>query len=642
MKERILMKRKYLLATETPYWSDKKMNLYYAAKLLNQFGVLVDKPELVTQAHVERIGELFGVNIPMSFYSNPQDMRYFTCRELLIEQVVSYMFTYGEKMENDSQRIELFKKALPNYQEGKEVVFREYKIINSFEAREVLTELAKNLGAYSRKWSESEAIDFEWLYKNLFVSSKTEIKGKDNAVEMFNKYPVALFAKSFDRKDVVKLSVEMIGEESNFSYTESQRKLLFMASQYCKQTPVSKKQAKFFNTILKKVGVRTLKVTNAGNADKIATQYMKQGRILEAAQVYAKTGSMLTRRIVWLLSRANPREAVQILDMIKVTNPLVTMQFLQGLLDQSNGPRAFSFYSNRQVVRHMETEYEAKWRKSILSAGTKKLIKEETLRKVDNFYKELPKLGKVYIDDAFKKIAVPFNTSADGEGIEGAPTGTRQPITDDFIRAFVYWKNVRDIDSSVVFVHKNGKTDKLYWGNYHGKPFGHSALTSGDDTSSNGMEYIDFKLSELEALGYEFGIYQLNGYGGDFSKADAYCGYQNKSDLNTKAWDAKNMALKIKLPQARSREYVGFILDIKNREVIVINQMQSGNDRVVSTKIVDYLKKYMNSDYVKQFNIYKIASLRGEVVTDPALADIVFSDSYVLPGNVEVEPGVYT
>lgn len=630
MKERILVKRRYLI--EERYQAETKMeSLYFAAQLLNKFGVLVDQPSKVTRKHVELISNFYGVNIPRGFYSNPQDTRYYTCHELLVEQVVSYwQIAINGVNHPDSRvfdRVDVFGKLLPDYAEGKEVVFREYTIVDAFTAANLLTEVAANLASYTRKWSEAEAKEFEYLYREDFYNGE-EIKGKDNAIEMFNKYPVAEFARSFDRKDIVKLSVEMVGESSNIAYTKDQRNRLFIAVKNCKWSPLTKKQAKYFNTIAKKVGARLPKANNSDSPHKKVKALMDAGRVVEAARVYSKYGSMLSRNLVWLLSRASFREAVEIVDMVKVTNPLVTMQFLQSLLDQTQGPRAFAFYKNRQVVRHMETDYETKYRKSVLSQGMKDTLKAELLRKIDDFYVELGGLGKVYIDDAFRKIAVPFNTSADGDGLDNVPTGTRQPITEDYLRTFCYWKNLFDVDSSIIFVHKDGSTAELSWRNYSSKPLGNSALSSGDDRSANGAEYQDFRLSELEAKGFEYGVYQLNGYGGMFNKGETYCGYQNKKDLNTKAWSAKNMALKIKLPKADSREYVGFVIDIKNREVIIINQMQKGRNRVVSANIVEYLKKYMNSEYVKQFNIYKIASLRGQVVDTPEEADVVFSDDY--------------
>lgn len=631
MKEKILLKRKYLLADRDAVGVDKRTAMYYAAQLLNKFGVIVSDPSMLTPRHIQIVSDLYGVDVPRSFYSNPQDTRYFTCDELLLEQLVSYInieFFAGVNSMDESQfdRIELFRKTLPNYKEGSDIVFREYTIVDNDRAEELLQEVAENLATYTRKWSESESEEFQWLYQSGYAEKVKRLKGKDNAIEMFNHYLDVKFARSLDQKDVVKLSIEMVGENERIEYRPNQKLRLGMAVANCRRVPLSKKQAKYFNTIAKHTGVDVKHESNLHSPHKKVVKLMKQDRVVEAARVYAQSGSLLTRNLSWLLSRATPREAIEIIDMVEVKSPIVTMQFLQSLLEQSNEPRVFSFYKDRKVMHHVETDYEARNRKSVLSRGMKRMLKEGLMMKIDEFYENLPSLGNVYIDDAFKKIAVPFNTSADGDGIDTVPTGTRQKITDDYIRAFCYWKNLFDVDSSVEFQGKNGKRSRLYWGNYHAREFGDSALTSGDDRSRNGAEYIDFRLSELEALGWEYAVYKLNGYGGDFDHGETYCGYQNKSDLHTRAWDPKNMALKIKLPTARSREYTGFVIDIKNREVIVINQMQEGRDRVTSDKVLDYVKKYLNSDYVRQFNIYKIASLRGNVVDDPSEADVIFSD----------------
>ena len=163
MRENILLKRKYLLTNE--YKSETRIeSLYFAAKLLNQFGILVDKPELITKHHVKLVSNLYGVNIPRGFYANPQDTRYFTTNELLIEHLVSYwqIGLNGVNHPNSElfDRVEVFKKVLPEYQEGKEVVFREYQVIDTDAAAIVLSEVADNLALYTRKWRESEALEF--------------------------------------------------------------------------------------------------------------------------------------------------------------------------------------------------------------------------------------------------------------------------------------------------------------------------------------------------------------------------------------------------------------------------------------------------------------------------------------------------
>ena len=66
-----------------------------------------------------------------------------------------------------------------------------------------------------------------------------------------------------------------------------------------------------------------------------------------------------------------------------------------------NEARVFSFKKRNLTKTHIETEYETKWRKSRLTEGTKKLLHDEALNKIDNHYSELPSLGKIYINPNF-------------------------------------------------------------------------------------------------------------------------------------------------------------------------------------------------------------------------------------------------
>ena len=627
MKNSILLKQYKLV--ESNVKSDDYQ--FLAAKLLNTFGVVVDKPEKLTSVHVKLIGQLFGTNIPSSFYSNPQDTKYFTCDELLLEQLVSY-FTieciHGVASENkeDFDRIELFKKVLPNYEEGKEIVLRTFNIISSKQADEVLVEYCSNLSSYSRPWSETEVEEFCWLYENNYCNIE-KLNSKDNAVTMFNKYEDVVFAKSLDQKDVVKLSVSMVGEKSTFKYTKEQQAKLSLAIQNCHKAPLTKKQAKYFNTINRKLKQQLAKESNINSPYKKAVRLVKENKIVEAAEVFAKNGSLLERNLVWLLSRADLEQAGKIIDLLKVNNPLVSIQFVNGLLEEKN-TRTFKFTKNNKVKKHIETSKEVKWRKSVLSLGMKKFVKEKMLKKVEEYYANLPKIGKVFIDDIFNKISLPLNTSASGSGLDTLPSGSRLSIKGDYIRTFTYWKGVHDIDTSVTFV-KDGNVcgDPLYWGNYSSKKYGDSALTSGDDRSSNGAEYIDFRISELKQRGYTHAIYSLNGFGGTLNEGEIFTGYQNKDNLDTKAWSSKNIETKIQV-KGDSRAFIAFAIDFDTREIIYLNQMLESVSRVVTTEDFKAVEHYFNKDFVNIFNVAKIATLRGEVVESPEDADIVFSNTY--------------
>jgi hypothetical protein len=642
MKELILLRRNYLLE-DLKEVQDETLSKYYAAKLLNKFGVLVDKPNLVTIKHVAMISDFYGETVPDSFYSNPQDTKYFSCGELLLEQIISYFsiaFIHGVNSEDkeDFRRIELFKKALPDYEEGDEVEFRHYELVDDDKAEALLEDLSEDLSSYTRKWNETEEEEFTWLYLNGYWKPSHIIRSKDNVIQMFYEYKRPDFAKFLDQKDVVKLSIEMVGETSRVEYDMDQRSLLSVALKNCREVPLTKKQAKYYNTICKKVGLKGLLGANNFNSPfRLAKQHLAVGDIIGAAKVFARNGSLLERNIIWLLSRANFKEAQEIVDMIKINNPIVSIQFLNSLLDTNNGPRIFKFYRNRRLKVHQETPQEAKFRKSILSPRIKSVLKETFSSKIDEYYRSLPSLGKVYIDPTFEKIGLPLNTSASGTGIDVPPVGTRIPITEEYIRAFCYWQGPHDVDSSVSLLRDNGEVEVFYWGNYNAKPYGNSILCSGDDRSAKGSEYTDLRLDELKNSGFTHLVYQLNGFGDPLNIGEIYCGYQNKKDLDTVAWKPNNIALKFRV-KGETRNYLAFAIDLETRELIVINQLMESGHRVVSKNDLGPAEYLLDKEYLNQFNIARIARNRGEVVGSPCAANYIFSnDPNVLKGCEEIQ-----
>ena len=639
--ELVLVRRGYLLAQakeETSQWA-----AFYAAKLLNGFGVMVDKPKQVTSEHVKLVSGFYGVDIPKSFYSNPQDLRYFTTSELFIEQLVSYInieWVDGvfSTDPNTFKRIELFKKVLPNYREGDEVVFRNYKIITAMESIKVLQEIAANLALYTRKWSETESEEFRMLFDKGFLAKDLVLKSKDNAIEMFNLTHLPQFAKSLDQKDVVKLSVELVGEQKQLNFTSEQARILRVAIHNCYPTNLSKKQAKFFTQLTNKVDKKVV-ATNVNSPYRKAKALIDAGHVVEAAKVFARNGSLLERNLVWLLSRAKISEIQQIVDLIEVKNPIVAIQLLQTLTKDSQGPRTFKFYGDRKVKSHVETTEESRYRKSHLTSGIKKELTAGMYRKIDEYYANLPKLGKVFVHEDFVNIPLPINTSASGSGLNVMPVGTRIPLTESKIRAFVYWSGIWDVDSSATFIYNDGRTGTLGYWDYASKPFGNDALHSGDDRSSKGSEYIDLDLVALKARGIDLMVYAINGFGGSFETGEVFSGFQFKKDLNTSVWQANNIQMQMKI-SGKSHAFFVFGIDLVNMQVVVLNQMADSAARTLNQSDIKSIKELLNKSFVDVFNVARIAKLRAsEVVTDPALADVVFDKDYVaLEGQKTVRP----
>ena len=324
--------------------------------------------------------------------------------------------------------------------------------------------------------------------------------------------------------------------------------------------------------------------------------------------------------------------------MLPNKNPIVLYQLIENI-DQDNKKRIFTFKHNNLSKSHIETDYEYMWRKSRLDDKKSALLKNIVLNKIISYYSNTEKLGKIYISNEFENIALPINTSASGKGLDILPTGSRIKIRGKYIRTFCYWEKVFDIDTGVLFLKDNyqigDEVDELSWRTYASKPFGNSALTSGDCRSISGAEYIDFDLEEVKDLGYKYALFCINGFGGKLDVGKIYCGYQDKNNLNTESWDPKNIELKINV-NSDSNQYSGFAIDLEAKEIVVLNLNIDGRNLVMDEKQIASIYKYLNKDYLKDINMAKIISCKGELVSSPELADVVFDSNYIAKENQKV------
>lgn len=616
----ILAARHYLVADKP---ADATMSAYYNAYLLANFGVIVDRPNYLNAEGVEVISNIFKLNVPASFYANPQHMAYFTKSELLIEQLVSYFLV--ETGTGIYSRPEIFEKDLPEYKVGTEIKLREFHIVNSEEAAEVLRGITDSYCAYTRPFSLDEAAEFEYLFENGYYTG-ADIKCRDNIFKLLEHN--ASFARFLDKKDMVKLSIASFGDHREFKPSDAAKlDLIRRCLPYVRNCPMSKKQAKYYNKLLSYCKVKGAVADNARSPYRLAKVELDKGNVLGAAEIYARNGSLLERNIKFLLSRANPMEAVKIVEMLPAKNPMVLYQMISAMSEDKADGRVFSFTKNNKVKRHVETDYEAKWRKSKLNDATKKLLHDIALDKIKESYKAMGSLGKVYVSDAFYLLGIPSNTSAGGKGIDVLPTGSRVLCPYNKIRTFVYWDGIRDVDASLVLVKADGRQDVIYYGNYASKPFGTSILFSGDCRDIKGSEYYDLDLDELRSKGYVSVLYTLNGFAGKFTQGETFCGYQNKEDLKTRAWDPKNIAMQFRVT-GDSSQVLAFGIDLETKAIVVLNLVRDAFNRTVNSSETDSVAKYMKASFL-ELNMGLVASSRGELVTDPAEADIVFDDSYM-------------
>ena len=136
----------------------------------------------------------------------------------------------------------------------------------------------------------------------------------------------------------------------------------------------------------------------------------------------------------------------------------------------------------------------------------------------------------------------------------------------------------------------------------------------------------DQKFDYLAKKGYKYVVQTFHGYCSELNSGEIYAGYQNKENLNTKAWDPKNIEMQFKV-YGDSRACVAFAIDIQNREVVILNQILDSDDRVIRPEGFKTIEKYLQANYL-DVNIGMIAECRGELADNPMDANVVFDDTY--------------
>ena len=76
-----------------------------------------------------------------------------------------------------------------------------------------------------------------------------------------------------------------------------------------------------------------------------------------------------------------------------------------------------------------------------------------------------------------------------------------------------------------------------------------------------------------------------------------------------------------------TRGALSFAINIETKEMVILNLMIQTNSQVINAADINNAIKIMSTSYL-EFNMATLASLRGEVVSNPEEADLVFSDTY--------------
>ena len=632
-----------------------------------KFGISVKKGHNLANIDVLKVcAQCLGEYIPESFYRGfPQSVKKLNKMELLFDKLLHYCQTYG--LGNfDEAGHSIFEEEIKRTVLKERTDIKYFEIITEAEAERELFEIFDNLLASTRPLSVDNialicsAIE-DYVSKGKYIIKN--IASKETAIIILISTKNLYYAKFIGLKDVLKVA-EKIGE--SFYKKNNKRKTLYfnipdqedkafinklvnelslnVNSRLELQDNLERKKswcgllhhvnfraenahATFFASIIRS------KVKAIRTIPSIMNTYLKSQDKQGAVSTALKKGtSYLLRNLLYVLSHFEKQEDIEyILNNLEgANNPIVLIQMINFLETSSNTSRTFTFTKNNKTKKHIETEEEFEDSARSKLTTEQKLNYSQILRKLlHKIYSN--KLGKVYIDPSFEKIALPIEETTSSSGYGVLPKGSRVPLNGKNVRAFTYWEKVNDIDLSSMLLFENGKTEEISWRSWGYSSINNKIFTfSGDQTSGyhGGVEYLDFDITQVKKYypTLKYIIFSDNVYSGvDFSEVYCKAGFMLRKDLNAgKAFEPKTVATSFTINAPTTFVYL-FAIDIEKEEMIWLNTSNDKRLIVAGNDNYTFLKKYF--DTTRRFNVKSFFEmLATEIVATPEEADFIISD----------------
>ena len=292
--------------------------------------------------------------------------------------------------------------------------------------------------------------------------------------------------------------------------------------------------------------------------------------------------------------------------------------------------RVFKFTRFSKLTKHAETEEEQKRHRSAVPPEVRRQVVEYLQKNLKERLSE-NKAGKVYLDEAMKKIALPLQEAASSAGLGVLPKGTRLPVPEGGkLRCFTYWEKVNDIDLSCFGITGSGEGIEFSWRTAW-KHTGRDAIVySGDQTSGyhGGSEYFDI---DPEAFREEYPpvnliVFADNVYS-DLNFSECFCkaGYMvREKEDSGEVFEPKTVKTSF-LINAKSRYAVLFALDLETDEIVWLNLGMNSSRNVAGTDQLSFIVPYIH--ILDDASVYSLFEAKAtELVSRPEEADLIVSD----------------
>lgn len=601
-----------------------------------------------------------GEHVPPPFYQGfPESVKQLPIGALVLDRLIHYTRTYGFG-DFSTPGHSLFEEEVVRKCFNEKVEVRELSIISMPEAIKLLHNTVASLLASTRPLSDAQ-YELVQNYIKDYDYYVVECNCKDTAVRLLLDSRDASYARLLKLSDVIRLVEALQFKQydskdiKKLNLRNQDRKLLTSVLDYIFEHGVCDlrtcyEKRKLWKGLLhhlhykakNETAVQFLDAIRNSEPRSVYSEFERavgEGRIKDAVDVLRDekgTGAVL-RNLDYLLSRCETDEEVDcVLDVIDGKNKILLIQLLLHYYNANpNARRVFRFQKFGLMHLHEETAKEARARRTALDAQAVSRINMHLWSALEAACKGT--LGKVYVDEGMKRIALPLQEGTSMGGVGTLPRGSRLPIPKgEKIRAFTYWELVDDIDLSAFGVSEDGEQIEFSWRNLFDEdddPMNEEAIVfSGDETSgyNGGSEFFDISLDAFKEE-YPYTRYVVlcnNVYSGDpFSDCLCKAGYMMRDEVDSgEVFEPKTVKSSFAITCASTFAYL-YAIDLQTREIVWLNVSRDSRERVAGETKMAFLLDYLNVTDV--INLHDFACmLATEVVDDPSQADVVFSDAF--------------
>lgn len=619
------------------------------------FAVRVNKGKnLVTKDMVPYIAKMLGENVPEPFYKGfPDSVKELSPDALLFDQLLHYTRTYGEGdfSEPGYSCLEEYieRKAFNEKRDSKDfdVITVEEAVNNVAEYCESLLSSTRPINDDSYAFICEYICDYDYTIK--------ECASKNLAIKLLLQFRDVKYARFISMSDVIKLVDELnytaYGNDNvkKLNLKNSDRKFItdvmneLFHTDSCNIRDCYEKKAVWCG-LLHHIHYRPIDEVSAQFVQGMRGksnfsvysefEYALAQKDIEAAVSALKNGKgsgAILRNLNYIISRCSSEDEVEkVVSRISASNGLVLLQLLleYASYDEKNDKRTFVFSRHNKLVVHVETDDEVTRRKSAITAEMAKKLCALVKAKLQEHYDSI--LGKVFIDEGMKKMALPLqeNTSTSGYGI--LSKGSRIHMEEGKkIRAFTYWEKVNDIDLSVIGIREDGSQVEFSWRTMY-RAQSDAIVYSGDETSgfNGGSEYFDVDVEKFKLLYPDVThlVFCDNVYSNaTFKQCICRAGYMLRDTMDSgEIYEPKTVKSSFAVDCDSTFAYL-FAIDLCKNDFIWLNTMRDSNAHVAGATGLGFITRYFDvTDVINVYDLFRM--LATEVVTDIDEAEIVVSD----------------